>query len=127
MANTLTVKLTVTDANGTISGATPTAGVNFSFDYTAATREEFTIAASGTKNITVSGSPRVVMVVPLSGVASVDLSDDAGTTKVPTIVDATDGGFAFLSEPNNGQSVNYMTITETGGVNTFTGVVYSWT
>lgn len=127
MANTLTAKLTVTDANGTISGATASAGLNFSFDYTKASRQEFELAISGSTQIAIAGSPRCVMAVPLSGVATVDMSGDAGTTKVPTTIDANDGGFMFLSEPNNGQAVNDYTFTESSGSATFTGVIYSWT
>lgn len=124
MANTLTVKLTVTDANGVIAGATPSAGINFSVDYTSATKNEGVLAAAGTATVALTGDQKAVLVLLTAGAAVVDLSDDAGTTKVPSELSAAEGGFIFLSEPDAGQSVNWALITAGGAGCTYQ--MYSW-
>jgi hypothetical protein len=124
MANTLTVKLTVTDANGVIAGATPTAGINFSMDYTKATKNEGVLAAAGTATIALTGDQKAVLILATAGDAVVDISDDTGTTKVPTVIDATEGGFFFVAEPNNGQDMNWAQITAGGSGCTYQ--MYSW-
>lgn len=124
MANTLTAKLVVTDANGVIPGATPAAGINFSFDYTSKYTDEFVIGAAGNKTIALSNTPRVVLLFLTSGSALVEMSDDAGVTKVETNLDATDGGYLFLSEPNNGQSTNWFKLTDSGPG--CAGALYAW-
>jgi len=124
MANKLTAKLSVTDANGVIAGATPSAGINFSFDYTKATKNEGVLAASGTATVALTGDQKAVLVLATAGDAVAELSDDAGVTKINSAIDATGGGFIFLAEPNAGQSTNWVKLTANGSGCTYQ--VYSW-
>lgn len=124
MANTLTVKLQVTDANGLISGATATAGLGFTLDYTNATMDEFVLAAAGIKTVALSGVQKVVMIVLTLGTAVIETSANGGGIVVATSMNAAKQGIFFISEPTAGQAINWFRFTA-GGAGC-TGTIYTW-
>lgn len=127
MANTLTAKLTITDANGVIPGATASAGINFSFDYTQATRQEVVVANAATKTISLGVSPGMVVVVPLDGIFTCKAGTAGSPTQFSVQFDAADGGAIMIGAPG-GMAVDEYEFTENGGgAASATLVIYSWT
>lgn len=126
MANTLTAKLTITDANGTIPGATPSAGINFSLDYTQAFRKEVVVANTATETVSLGMTAGMVVVVPLDGKFSVKAGTAGSPTQFAVNMDAADGGAIMIGAPG-GQAVDEFEFTENGGgAASATLVIYAW-